>query len=90
MIVYKIASSILKRNHYFKGVQRFTETKYKAIKWKGVIVFYYDSYMVFSMIGWISMNDLRFGFEYTSTEPFSSVLGVTLFTFSFIYPVLSK
>ena len=54
--------------------------------WNGVFEFYTGAYMFLSFIGWISLNDLRFGLEYTDTERFSSLLGIILFIFSLTFP----
>lgn len=56
--------------------------------WNGIITFYYSIYLVLSMIGWISINDLRFGSNFTVTENFSSILGIILVVFSILFPIL--
>ena len=56
--------------------------------WIGYISFYFSSYLVLSMVGWISMNDLRFCTNFTATENFSSLFGITLALFSILFPIL--
>jgi hypothetical protein len=56
--------------------------------WNGIFEFYTGAYMFLSFIGWISLDDLRFGLEYTDTERFSSLLGIILFVFSLTFPFI--
>lgn len=44
--------------------------------------------MFLSFIGWISLDDIRLGLEYTDTERFSSLLGIVLLIFSLIFPFI--
>ena len=40
------------------------------------------------MIGWIYIYDIRFGYQFTATENFSTLLGIILGIFSVVFPVL--
>ena len=55
--------------------------------WNGCIAFYLENFLVLSCIGWLGLNDIRFGKEYTASENFSSVLAILLTTFSIGYPL---
>jgi hypothetical protein len=89
MLALKLALFVLSKTTRFKWLRTLVEAKYKSIKWNGIIEFYNENYLVLSMIGWINMKDLRFGHSYTRIENFNSALGVTLFAFSFVFPVLT-
>lgn len=52
-----------------------------------MIDFYYQTYMVMSIIGWLSLEDLRLGYDFTASENFSSVFGIILVAFSCVFPV---
>lgn len=71
-----------------KHLKNFFNSKLESLIWNGYITFYFSAYLVLSMIGWISINDLRFGSDFTPTENFSSILGVILAAFSILYPIL--
>jgi len=55
----------------------------------GCIGFYSDTFLILSMICWISMNDLRLGTDYTDSENFSSILSLTLAAFSCLFVPLN-
>jgi hypothetical protein len=40
-----------------------------------------------SIIGWLSLEDLRLGSNFTASENFSSVFGIILVVFSCVFPV---
>jgi len=40
-----------------------------------------------SIIGWLSLEDLRLGIDFTPSENFSSVFGIILVVFSCVFPV---
>ena len=40
-----------------------------------------------SIIGWLSLEDMRLGREFTASENFSSVFGIILVVFSCVFPV---
>ncbi len=40
-----------------------------------------------TMVGWISITDLRVGAEYSVAENFSSVLGIILAAHSIVFPI---
>ena len=71
-----------------KHVKKFINSKLDDLKWNGIITFYFSAYLVLSMIGWISIYDLRFGSNFTATENFSSILGIILVAFSIFFPIL--
>jgi len=71
-----------------KQIKNFFNSKLNDLKWNGCISFYFSAYLVLSMIGWISINDLRFGSNFTATENFSSLFGISLASFSILFPFL--
>jgi hypothetical protein len=87
MLVLRITINVLLCFKCCRCLLRPFQARYKSITWNGFIRFYSNNYLVFSMIGWISMTDLRFGKSYLPVENFNSQLGVTLFTFSLSYPI---
>ena len=81
---------LLKNCNGIKGkqIKKFFNYKLDDLMWNGCISFYFSAYLVLSMIGWISINDLRFGTNFTATENFSSLLGIMLVSFSIVFPIL--
>ena len=71
-----------------RHAKNFINDKLDDLKWNGIIKFYFRTYLVLSMIGWISIYDLRFGNNFSLTENFSSVLGILLVAFSILFPIL--
>ena len=71
-----------------KYAKKFFNCKLDDLKWNGIITFYFNVYLVLSMIGWISIYDLRFGSNFTGSENFSSILGIILVGFSILFPIL--
>ena len=69
-------------------IYEFADSRFKMLSWNGILAFYYQNYMVLSMFGWISMKDLRFGSGYSAAEKFSSIFGVILLIFSFVFPII--
>lgn len=78
---------ITKAQFPFKAVRTWAKTRYNSIVWNGLIQFYHDTHLVLSVIGWLSLKELRFGSEYTRAEQFSSVLSIILVIFSIAFPV---
>lgn len=48
---------------------------------------YYSSYFFLSMIGYIGLNDLRFGKHYYFSENASSLYAIILVVFSVTFPI---
>ena len=63
-------------------------SKYKAMKWSCLIGFYAGNYLVLSLIGQLSINDLRLGGKFTIAENVSSIIGLLLVTFEVVFPVV--
>lgn len=55
--------------------------------WNGLISFYFDNYLVLSVVSFIGCQDLRFGSEYTYTEKFCSFLAVSGIGLSIVFPI---
>jgi hypothetical protein len=55
--------------------------------WNGIINFFYSNYLVMTIVGWLSITDLRLGAEYSVAENFSSVLGIIFATHSIVFPI---
>ena len=71
-----------------KHIKTFFDSKLDDLMWNGYISFYFSAYLVLSMVGWISVNDLRFGSNFTATENFSSLFGIMVASFSILFPIL--
>ena len=90
LLLLNIMRWLLKNSNSLIGkhLKNFINSKLDDLKWNGIIKFYFSAYLVLSMIGWISINDLRFGSNFTATENFSSILGIILAIFSILFPIL--
>jgi hypothetical protein len=51
--------------------------------------FYHQNFLVFTMIGWVGVKDLRFGNTFTISENFSSVFSVIFVVYSITFPILT-
>ena len=58
----------------------------KETLWNGIIRFYTENYLIFSVVSFIESKNLRFGNSYSSTENFCSVLAVIGMIASVAYP----
>jgi hypothetical protein len=56
--------------------------------WNGFLGFYYQNYLVLTIVGWIGVKDLRFSSEYTTSERLSSTMALLLAMNSVIFPLL--
>ena len=55
--------------------------------WNGVIQFYADNYLIFTVVSFIESNSLRFGNQYSSTENFCSLLSTLGMALSVFFPL---
>ena len=80
---------MFKNSKYYitKKMQKYFDKKYQKLCWNGILEFYTSTYIFLSLIGWMSLYDLRFGPEYTHTERFSSLFGICLFVYSIVFPM---
>ena len=63
-------------------------TKYKAMRWSGLIGFYAGNYLVLSLAGQLGINDLRLGRGFTIAENVSSIISLLLVTFQVVFPIV--
>ena len=83
-----IALTSRRKGFLLRKVTKYSKSKHQEMLWNGLISFYYENYLFLSLLGWTSLWDLRFGLDYTGTENFSSILGINLFVFSIVFPIL--
>jgi len=50
--------------------------------------FYTSGYFFLSLIGWLSMHELRLQSYHSATEKYSSILGILLAIYSVMFPVV--